>query len=48
MVPERVACVRLFWFQGELNLIDTENLSSKVFRQYLRFSNRSAQDDRDP
>ena len=40
---ERVARVRLFHFQGELNLVDTENPYSKVFRLYLCFSNRSAQ-----
>ena len=27
-----------FGFQGELNLVGTENLSSEVFRPYLRFS----------
>ena len=38
-----------FCFQGELNLVGTENLSSEVFRLYLmRSSNRSARGSREP
>ena len=42
--PERV----YFGFQGELNFVGTENLSSEVFRPYLRLSKRSARGGREP
>ena len=47
--PERLARGRrYFGFQGELNLVGTENLSSEVFRPYLRLSKRSARGSREP
>ena len=44
--PEREGVY--FGFQGELNLVHTENTSSEVFRPYLRVTNRSAQGSREP
>ena len=44
-----VAQGHLFRFPlDELNLVDTENRSSKVFRPYMRFSNWSTQGRREP
>ena len=37
-----------FGFQGELNLVGTENQSSEVFRPYLRLSKRSTRGSRGP
>ena len=44
--PEREGVY--FGFQGDLNPVGTENLSSEVFRPDLRLSKRSARGSREP